>query len=137
MADLLPAGPAGEPQNWPPVVNRDRNGRVLPGGGALNPGGRPKAWREFQQAMRERSPEAIAILDRALSSGDPELSRWAAEKVLAYAWGRPPQRVQLGGDEDAAPVRVERVVDWGRLPPERLGQLLEILDGLEAAGAPP
>ena len=136
MTDL-PALAADEPQNWPPVVSRDRNGRVLPGGGALNPGGRPKAWREFQAAMRERSPAAIAKIDEALRSDDPQLVVWAVEKVLAYAWGRPPQRVRIGGDEDAAPVRVERVIDWGRLPPERLGQLLEILDGLEAAGAQP
>jgi hypothetical protein len=54
---------------------------------------------------------------------------------LGYAWGRPPQRVQIGGDEDAPPVQVGRVIDWGRLPPERLGQLLEILDSMEAAGA--
>ena len=57
--------------------------------------------------------------------------------MLAYGWGRPPQRVQVGGDEDAPPVRVGRAIDWGRLPPERLGQLLEIMDGPEAAGAQP
>src|SRR3954454_13547264 len=127
----------GQPANRAAeAAKRDEKGRILPGG-TLNPSGRPKVWREFQEAMRERSPEAVAIIDQALSSGDPELSRWAAERVLAYAWGRPPQRVQVGGDEDAAPVRLERVVDWGRLPPERLGQLLEILDGLEQAGARP
>ena len=109
---------------------------MLPGG-TLNPGGRPKVWREFQAAMRERSPEALAIIDEALKSEDPAQRQWAVEKVLAYGWGRPPQRVQLGGDEDAPPVRLERVIDWGRLPPERLGQLLEIMDGLEAAGAQP
>jgi hypothetical protein len=99
-----------ELQNKPADVPRDRNGRVLPGHTA-NPGGRPKVWREFREAMRERSPEALAIIDQALSSGDPELSRWAAEKVLAYAWGRPPQRVQVGADEDAPPLLGERRFD--------------------------
>src|SRR3954447_10816151 len=130
------AEPASGPQNKAAVVPRDRNGRVLPGA-ALNPGGRPKAWREFQASVRERTPEALAVIDEALKSEAPAQRQWAADKVLAYGWGRPPQRVQLGGDEDAAPVRLERVIDWGRLPPERLGQLLEILDGLEVAGAQP
>src|SRR3954447_11797839 len=98
-----------ELQNKPAEVARDRSGRVLPGHTA-NPGGRPKVWREFQHAMRERSPEAIAKIDEALRSDDPQLVVWAVDKVLGYAWGRPPQRVQVGGDEDAFPVRVERVV---------------------------
>ena len=127
---------AAKLQNKSAEVARDRNGRVLPGA-TPNPGGRPKAWREFQEAVRERSPEALKIIDQALKSKDPEMRRWACERVLAYAWGRPPQRVQIGGDEDAPPVQVGRVIDWGRLPPDRLGQLLEILDGLEAAGAEP
>jgi hypothetical protein len=71
-------------QNKPPEVARDRNGRVLPGHTA-NPGGRPKVWREFQEAMRERSPEALRRIDEALGSKDPALYQWAAEKVLAYA----------------------------------------------------
>src|SRR3954447_6863330 len=124
---------AAEPENRVAEAPRDRNGRMLPGT-TLNPGGRPKVWREFQEAVRERSPEALKIIDQALKSKDPEMRRWACERVLAYAWGRPPQRVQIGGDDDAPPVQVGRVIDWNRLPPERLGQLLEILDGLEAAG---
>ena len=113
---------------------RDASGKLLPGA-TLNPTGRPKVWREFQAAVRERTPEALKIIDQALKSKDPEMRRWACERVLSYAWGRPPQRVQIGGDEDAPPVQVGRVIDWSRLPPERLGQLLEIMDGLEAAGA--
>ena len=120
------------PESRAAEAPRDPRGRMLPGT-TLNPGGRPKAWREFQDAVRERSPEALAIIDRALKSKDPAQRQWAAEKVLAYGWGRPPQRVQIGGDEDAPPVQVGRVIDWGRLPPERLGQLLEIMDSLEAA----
>jgi hypothetical protein len=115
---------------------RDPSGKLLPGA-TLNPTGRPKVWREFQEAVRERTPEALKIIDQALKSKDPEMRRWACERVLGYAWGRPPQRVQIGGDEDAPPVQVGRAIDWSRLPPERLGQLLGIMDSLEAAGADP
>src|SRR3954449_7971089 len=93
---------ASGPQNKASVVPRDRNGRVLPGA-ALNPGGRPKAWREFQASMRERSPEALAVIDEALRSGDPAQRQWAAEKVLAYGWGRPPPRGPGGGGQGAPP----------------------------------
>jgi hypothetical protein len=57
---------------------RDRDGRLLPGSTA-NPSGRPKVWRKFQEAMRERSPEALRRSDEALGSKDPALYQWAAE----------------------------------------------------------
>src|SRR3954454_7026404 len=141
------------PENRAAEAPRDPRGRMLPGT-TLNPGGRPKAWREFQAAVRERSPEALAIIDEALKSEDPAQRQWAVEKVLAYGLGRPPQgghvggdaggppvrgggappqRARVGADEAAPPVRVGRAIDWGLLPPERLGQLLEIMDSVEAA----
>ena len=129
MTTNLP--PPADLENRAPEVARDPRGRVMPGH-TPNPGGRPKAWREFQQAMRERSPEAVAVIDRALRSRDPGERRWAAERVLAYAWGRPSRRLQVGGDDDAPPVRVERAIDWSKLPPEQLRQLLEIADTLQA-----
>ena len=100
------AEPRSRPANRPGGPLRDASGKILPGA-ALNPSGRPKMWREFQEAMRERSPEAVAVIDKVLKSRDDGTRQWAAEKVLAYAWGRPPQRVQLGGDEDAGPLKVE------------------------------
>jgi hypothetical protein len=104
---------------------------MLPGT-TLNPGGRPRAWAEFRDAMRERSPEAVAIIDKALKSRDAEERRWAAEKVLAYAWGRPPQRMQVGADEDAPPLLGERRFDISALSAEdrlRLLELLDVIDG--------
>src|SRR3954453_10669865 len=119
------------PENRAAEVPRDPRGRMLPGT-TLNPGGRPKAWKEFQQAVRERTPEALAILDKALKSRDPAQRRWAAEKVLAYAWGRPPQRVQVGADEDAPPPLPGPAVDWSLLPTDKLRELLAIIGLLEA-----
>ena len=115
---------------------RDREGRLMPGSTA-NPSGRPKVWREFQEAMRERSPEAVRRIDEALGSPDPALYQWAAEKVLAYAWGRPPQRVQVGGDEESPPAAVSHKLDLSRLSAEQLRALLELSQTLRTGGAGP
>ena len=96
---------------------RDASGKILPGA-VLNPSGRPKIWREFQEAMRERTPQAVEVIDKSLSSKDDATRQWAAEKVLAYAWGRPPQRVQISGDEDGGPLKVEHGIS-----PEQLKSL--------------
>jgi hypothetical protein len=130
------AARAGELANKPAEVPRDARGRVLPGA-TPNPSGRPKVWREFQEAMRERSPQAVAIVDRALRSRDAEERRWAAEKVLAYAWGRPPQRVQVGADEDAPPLPGERRFDLGALSAEDRLRLLELLDVIDGTAERP
>jgi hypothetical protein len=103
-------------------------------GHTANPGGRPKVWREFQEAMRERSPEAVRRIDEALGSQDPALYQWAAEKVLAYAWGRPPQRVQVGGDEESPPAAVSHQLDLSRLSAEQLRALLELSQALRTGG---
>src|SRR4051794_29514292 len=121
--------------NKPAEVPRDARGRVLPGA-TPNPSGRPKVWAEFRDAMRERSPQAVAIVDRALKSRDAEERRWAAEKVLAYAWGRPPQRVQVGADEDAPPLLAERRFDISVLSPEDALRLLEMLDKIDGTSSP-
>ena len=125
-----------ELQNKRPELLRDRRGRVRPGHTA-NPGGRPKGWKEFQEAMRERTPQAVAKIDQALRSDDPAVYQWAVDKALAYGWGRPPQRVQLGGDEDAPPVAVEHTIDWGRLPPEKLLLFLQLTEELAGGGDGP
>jgi hypothetical protein len=51
--------------------------------------------------------------------------------VLGYAWGRPPQRLQVGGDEDAPPVKLEGKLDWSKFPPATLALLLEAVEALE------
>jgi hypothetical protein len=103
-------------------------------GSTANPSGRPRVWREFQEAMRARSPEALRRIDDALGSKEPALYQWAAEKVLAYAWGRPPQRVQVGGDEENPPAAVSHQLDLSRLSAEQLRALLELSETLRAGG---
>src|SRR3954454_18946647 len=126
----------GKPANKPDALARDAAGKILPGHSG-NPTGRPKIWREFQEAMRERSPQAVAIVDRALKSRDAEERRWAAEKVLAYAWGRPPQRGQVGADEHPPPLLAERRFDLGALSAEDRLRLLEFLDVIDGTADRP
>lgn len=73
-----------------------------------NPGGRPKIVEPFRAAMRERSPKAIAEVDKALASGDPEHRRWAVNTILAYAWGRPSpiEREETEARADEQPIDV-------------------------------
>jgi hypothetical protein len=80
---------------------RRSNGNLRPAppwqpGQSGNPGGRPKGWAEFMQAMRERSPKAIKVMDAALARGE----RWAVELCLAYAWGKPREYVALNTNAD-------------------------------------
>ena len=82
-------------------------------------------------------PEAVRRIDEALGSKDPTLYQWAAEKVLAYAWGRPPQRVQVGGDEESPPATVNHKLDLSRLSAEQLRALLELSETLRTGGAGP
>src|SRR4051795_3028174 len=85
-----PRRPGAEPQTRAAEARRDAQGRMLPGT-TPNPGGRPRVWREFQEAMRDRTPRAIEVVDAALGSEEEE-RRWAAEQALAYAWGKSPAR---------------------------------------------
>src|SRR4051794_30505183 len=127
---------AAAPENKAPEAARGLDGRVLPGHTG-NPGGRPRGWHEFRDAMRARSPQALAIIDKALKSRDPEERRWAATAVLQYAWGKPPARVQVGADEDAPPLPGERRFDISVLSPEDALRLLEMLDRIDGTADRP
>src|SRR3954447_27065346 len=59
-----PRRPGAEPQTRAAEARRDAQGRMLPGT-TPNPGGRPRVWREFQEAMRDRTPRAIEVIDEA------------------------------------------------------------------------
>src|SRR3954464_16071122 len=90
------------PENRAAEAPRDPRGRMLPGT-TLNPGGRPKAWREFQGAVRERSPQALAIIDRALKSKDPAQRQWAGRggRGGGGGWGRAGRGAAPGGGRAA------------------------------------
>lgn len=66
-----------------------------------NPGGRPKALKEVEEAAREHTTDAIRTLASICKSRKaPEAARVAAaNSLLDRAWGRPKQRSeQLGPD---------------------------------------
>lgn len=83
-----------------------------------NPGGRRgKRFAPFQEACRKKTPAALAMIDAALAPTKyedgtetvipTELGLRAAQIVLAYAYGKPPQ--PQTGEGGAGPVVVEIV----------------------------
>ena len=71
-------------------------------GQVTNPKGRPREFPEFREACRQRSPQALAMMDAALAEGPSPLALEAAKVLLSYAWGRPPQTLTGEGGEGAA-----------------------------------
>lgn len=67
-----------------------------------NPGGKPAGWGEFREKCRGKSDEAFRYIVKTMQEGDGTLSFKAAELLLAYAWGKPPQAVTGEGGEGAA-----------------------------------
>jgi hypothetical protein len=83
-----------------------------------NPGGRPKALQEVEEAARRHTPEAIrALAGIANNEKAPPAARVsAAVALLDRAWGRPRQDM-----------RVERVVDeFDRMTDEQLRDLVRL-----------
>jgi hypothetical protein len=83
-----------------------------------NPGGRPKALQEVEEAARRHTPEAIrALASIANNEKAPPAARVsAAVALLDRAWGRPRQDM-----------RVERAVDeFDRMTDEQLRDLVRL-----------
>jgi hypothetical protein len=94
------------------VVERDENGRVKPGQ-SLNPSGRPKLVKEYQQWLREEAwDKAKAALLKCLQSEDEKVQMMAVKEVNDRLLGRAPQALTT---EDGDPLRLGVVV----LPAER------------------
>jgi hypothetical protein len=70
-------------------------GRPFQKGQSGNPSGRPKKDREIEELARQHTPAAIAALVEALKGKDRVA---AANVLLAYAWGRPRQPIEHGGE---------------------------------------
>jgi hypothetical protein len=86
-----------------------------------NPKGRNKEFPWFREQCRQRTPEALAVLDGVMrgrvyfeSEDGTKYQRVpkvrdrlkAAETLLAYGWGRPPQSVTGEGGEGEAAIVV-------------------------------
>lgn len=89
----------------PPL--RDARGRLLPGGGTINPKGRPRSGLALSEMIRE-------------VAGEPETMRELVALVLNVAFGRP---VVLDGDYLARCADARR---RGELPPPRPAQVEQI-----------
>lgn len=63
-----------------------------------NPGGRPKSDPEFRDACREKSIEALEVIERIMHS-----AKYASDRLKAACWiieqgyGRAPQSVEISG----------------------------------------
>lgn len=98
-------------------AGRTPEGRFLPGVSG-NPGGRPTEYTDFVKLAREvGSPVAFETLVKRCTAEDDRAAVQAALGILAYAWGRPKQAVELTG-KDGGPVETVGARD-------RLVELLE------------
>jgi hypothetical protein len=97
----LPPEPGGRPR-----VPRNVDGTFRRGVSG-NPGGRPAAYKEFVELAREvGAPTAFDALVWEIEQGDFAPARVkAAETLLAYAWGKPTQAVELTG-KDGSPLGI-------------------------------
>jgi len=117
-----------------------------------NPGGRPKTDPELVEAFRERTPRALATLDKVMANfaadvltekGDPLVppaaAVKAAEVVLNRGWGTAPATVKLEANVNAT-VDATSKVAVKVLDPERLARVVGVLQRAGAlpgaAGAP-
>ena len=74
------------------VVRDPTTKQILPGGGSLNPGGRPKLIRAFQTALQEKCYDvAIDALRDCLTSKDGRVRMMALKEVFDRLFGRAPQ----------------------------------------------
>lgn len=78
-------------------VSRDERGRVLPGGGSLNPGGRPRV----PELLRDTGPEMIAIL-LAIARGEQDDDRVSPGQAALALYDRAyPKPAPPKDDEDS------------------------------------
>ncbi len=72
-----------------------------------NPGGRPKADGEIRELARESGPDAIAKLVEHMNGEDSRLSQSASIALLDRGFGKPPQAINLGGQEGGESIKME------------------------------
>lgn len=109
------------PENKKPdAPSRDESGRIMPGSSG-NPGGRPKALREYQKWLAENALEKAQLaLLACLVDPDGRVKMMAVKEVADRLFGKAPQAIT---GEDGKP-----------LMPEIVGGLIETIRKL--AGEP-
>lgn len=81
---------------------RDARGRVLPGGGSLNPGGVPKAALELRRLALQSAERAMARAVEMVEDPEPEVAAIGIRIILGRALGRESAPAEL--PDDSAPV---------------------------------
>lgn len=75
-------------------------GRPFLKGQSGNPGGKPKALREVQEAAREEyTAQVVARLGQLILSEDEHVARAACCDLWDRMWGKPTQSLQVSGPE--------------------------------------
>jgi hypothetical protein len=105
------------------VVPKHGRGLLKPiqPGEKRNPGGKGGLWQETQRFCREKSVEAARRLFELLGSDDERVSLMAADKLLTWGWGKPP-------DYDPNQERPATKIDLSDLSLAERRHLLSILD---------
>jgi hypothetical protein len=80
-------------------------GRPFEKGQSGNPGGRPKVEGEIRALAQEHGPEALKRLVQLMKSKNERVAVAAAQAVLDRGYGKPPQAVQLGGQDGSSASR--------------------------------
>lgn len=80
-----------------------------------NPNGRPRLDPKIKAMFQARGEQAFEVISGLLTDDDPKVRLSAAQTLLDRAYGKVPQSI-VGGDDDDAPVRiinevVYRVID--------------------------
>ena len=77
---------------------------------SANPSGRPAAARDFRQRCRDfMELKGWSIIERLANEPGRDQIR-AAELISAYAYGKPPQKLEHGGDPEGVPITYHEIV---------------------------
>lgn len=90
-------------------LNRPNPGAFKPGQSG-NPSGRPKSDHRIQELARQHTPLALQTLADICANGEVESARVsAAIALLDRGWGKPPQAI-VGGGEDDPPIQLAEII---------------------------
>lgn len=70
------------------MAQRDANGRLLPGHGALNPGGQVQAFAKVRRMLEEHVPGAAQKMVELMAHEDPKVALAAAKDILDRTLGK-------------------------------------------------
>ena len=100
--------------------NRDATGRWLKGTSG-NPSGRPLGYADLVEATHSEAPDTVRKLVWRRDNADSDAVRLAAcRELLDRAFGKPPQAVEIGG-ENGGPRRSEIIIRKMFVPIDEAG----------------